>query len=74
MQVEMEITSVTKISDEKLLVQLQGTFGNAQLSLPIDQAPGLVVGKRFILTDLDAPDKTLGLPVVNFGGRRKIQV
>ncbi len=49
MKLLMKITAVTKITDERLLVQLQGKYGNAQLNLPISQQAALRVGEEYTL-------------------------
>ncbi len=45
----MTITSITKLTDDRLLVQLQGQYGNSQLLLPMNQQAGLSVGQEFHL-------------------------
>ena len=47
MKVLMKLTSVVKLTDDKLLVQLQGKYGNAQLQLPVNQQDGLRVGDEY---------------------------
>jgi hypothetical protein len=49
MKLLMNVTGVTKLSDERLLVQLQGKYGNVQLNLPMDQRRGLNVGDQWTL-------------------------
>ena len=49
MRLIMKVTAVTKVTDEKLLVQLQGKYGNAQLNLPNSQQASLTVGSEYIL-------------------------
>jgi hypothetical protein len=46
------VTGVTKLTDEKLLVQLAGKHGNLQLNLPLDQQEGFKVGDEFTLANL----------------------
>jgi hypothetical protein len=43
----LTVTSVTKLTDGLLLVQLQGPYGHASLNLPISQGSGLRVGQEF---------------------------
>jgi hypothetical protein len=60
MKVLMSVTGVTKLTDERLLVQLQGKYGNAQLNLPIDQRRGLNVGDQWTLEHSTASPGFIG--------------
>jgi hypothetical protein len=44
MQFILRVTGVTKVTDERILVQLQGQHGNAQLDLPTSHQKALHVG------------------------------
>jgi hypothetical protein len=45
----LKVTSVSKLSDDKLLVQLQGKYGHSSLMVPMSQQSRLSVGRQFIL-------------------------
>ena len=67
MKLKLKVTGASKLTDDKLLVQLQGKFGNAQLNLPMEQQKFVQVGDEWILgcgkaipdrTELDETEKT----------------
>ena len=49
MKLKLKVTGASKLTGDKLLVQLQGKFGNAQLNLPIDQQKFVQVGDEWTL-------------------------
>src|SRR5208337_1824770 len=49
MRLLLKVTGANKLTDDKLLVQLQGKFGNAQLNLPIHQQKFVQVGDEWTL-------------------------
>ena len=49
MKLLLKVTGANKLTDDKLLVQLQGKFGNAQLNLPTDQQTFVHVGDEWTL-------------------------
>ncbi len=49
MKLKLKVTGASKLTDDKLLVQLQGKFGNAQLNLPIHQQKFVQVGDEWTL-------------------------
>jgi hypothetical protein len=58
MRLKMKVTGANKLTDDKLLVQLRGKFGNAQLSVPIDQQRFVKVGDEWLLSSGKAiPDR-----------------
>jgi hypothetical protein len=58
MKLIMTVTSITKLTDDKLLVQLQGQYGTSQLMLSLNQQSGLKVGQEFHL------ESDTGLPFI----------
>ena len=52
MKLVFNVTGVQKVSDSKLLVQLQGKYGHIALDLPLGHM--VSVGTRFVLDDKDA--------------------
>jgi len=50
MRLKLKVTGANKLTDDKLLVQLQGKFGNAQLNLPIGQERFVKVGDEWLLS------------------------
>jgi hypothetical protein len=58
MKLKLKVTGANKLTDDRLLVQLQGTFGNAQLNLAIDQQRFVKVGDEWVLSSGKAiPDR-----------------
>jgi hypothetical protein len=52
----LKVTAITKIADDRILVQLQGQYGNAQLDLPNNHQDVLHVGQDFELSsETDGP-------------------
>src|SRR5260370_33978582 len=49
MRVLMKVTSANKQTDDKLLVQLQGQYGQASLILPIEQEKFVQIGDEWTL-------------------------
>lgn len=49
MKLKFKTTGVTLVNNGKLLVQLQGEFGNVQLNVPSSQSPAFQIGKEAIL-------------------------
>lgn len=49
MRILMKVTSANKQTDDKLLVQLQGQYGQASLILPIEQEKFVQVGDKWTL-------------------------
>jgi hypothetical protein len=49
MKILMKVTGATKLTDDRLLVQLQGKYGNAQLNLPIEQQKFVQEGDEWTL-------------------------
>ena len=47
MKLILKVTGVTKITDDKQLVQLQGKFGNVSLNLPLTAR--VTIGDEFVL-------------------------
>lgn len=61
MKILMKVTSANKQTDDKLLVQLQGQYGNASLILPIEQQKFVQVGDEWALEHGDdGLHKTIG--------------
>lgn len=50
MKVILKVTGITEVRDGKLLVQLQGKYGHAQLDVPASEQSGLTVGTKFTLS------------------------
>jgi|HubBroStandDraft_2_1064218.scaffolds.fasta_scaffold2729649_1 hypothetical protein len=59
MKVILKVTSVSKLTDDKLLVQLQGKYGHSSLMVPIAQQAFVSVGRQFILGD-EKPLQSIG--------------
>jgi hypothetical protein len=49
MLLKLKVTGTTKVTDDRLLVQLQGKYGHAQLNLPINQQLAVRVGDEWTL-------------------------
>jgi hypothetical protein len=49
MKFVLTVTGITKVADDRLLVQLQGPYGHSQLNLPVSQQNGLMIGQEFHL-------------------------
>jgi hypothetical protein len=49
MRILMKVTSANKQTDDKLLVQLQGQYGQASLILPIEQEKFVQIGDEWTL-------------------------
>jgi hypothetical protein len=49
MILKLKVTGITKVTDDRLLVQLQGKHGNSQLNLPISQQSFVKVGDEWVL-------------------------
>jgi hypothetical protein len=47
MKLILKVTGVTKVTDDKQLVQLQGKFGNVSLNLPLTAR--VTIGDEFVL-------------------------
>ena len=89
MKVKLKVTGANKTTDDKLFVQLQGKFGHAQLTLPIEQQSFVRVGDEWLLgsgkaipdrAELDetaAPKETsseLVIEVLDLDAKRNIKV
>jgi hypothetical protein len=62
MRLKMKVTGVTKITGHQLLVQLQGEYGNAQLSLPTDRQMSFRVGDEYTLEHGMSGIRSIGEP------------
>lgn len=49
MKMKLQVTGVTKVTSQSILVQLQGKYGNAQLNLPISMQSFIRVGDEYTL-------------------------
>jgi hypothetical protein len=70
MKISMKVTSVAKVND-RLVVQLQGEYGNASLSLPLTQQEFVRVGDEWTLEQShDVP----AISVINLDAKRAISL
>jgi hypothetical protein len=49
MKLKMKVTSVMKVNDQKILVNLAGKHGHIALDLPIDHGQHIYIGAEFTL-------------------------
>ena len=74
MKILMKVTGATKLTDDRLLVQLQGKYGNAKLNLPVEQQKFVQEGDEWTLEHgEDGLHKIIGELDESFDDSRRMQ-
>ena len=55
MKFTLKVTGINTVTDGRILVQLKGKYGNAQLDLPSSDQEALHVGQDFELSERIGP-------------------